>query len=582
MDVEIRKQQARSLEQQGEIAEALVVYRQILTDLEGSSAIWQELPLFVKAGDLSLRLRDAKSAIAMYEQAAKRYAVYGSGKSVIALCSKILRIAPSRSLIYPRLALLMVKRGHISEARAVLANYADLAQLDRTARELEGLSGRSDNEVRPVLEMLIEVSERAEQARLQVAAARREQPQAGSGAASAPAATAPESAIGEGLAQYESTTEGPNGAAESSESATSEAASAESPMGREPEESPSQVGALQVGEEAELAEPAWLQAPEPKGVGSEDHRTATWMQQTKPTEEEEEPPTAGWMREPDESEAQEIEAPVWMRDRESGPEEETQPPAWMQEPGGVAQESGGAVVNHPVADVTGPRKITFGEMQTARRSRRAWVGLAVVVVLGGAALVWFRIVPIGTIGLAVSSTQSEQSVPAAAALADSATGGTETFGEPPAEATTVAALSEAEVEAARAAAAGETIASGDSAVPEPNQPDSGAALPGVPSIVVVAGLPVESVTEISSEGRAGYRVVQRLDTGEPITLILLSLDSDSMDTVDAGVISFESTGDDWTVGSLRFGGYLVNASAGVGADILEGLLRRLMNRPLPS
>jgi hypothetical protein len=599
VDAETRKQQARSLEQQGQIAEALAVYRQILADIEGTPAIWQELPLFVKAGDLSLRLRDAKSAITMYEQAAKRYAAYGSGKSVIALCSKILRIVPSRSLIYPRLARLMVERGHVSEAGSVLASYAELAQLDRTARELKELIGRSDDEMRPVLEMLIEVSDRAEQAILHVAAARREQPQAESGVATVTAAQAgPESAVEESLAQHETADEGSTEAAESSEITTSEATVMEAPIEEEPEESSSGVGVPQAEEGDEAPKPAWMHEPEPEDRGPGDSPKDTWMQEAEPAEEDEETPTPEWMREPEVSGAQQLDGLGWIGDGESSPEEaETPKPAWMQEPEPVDQESVGAGESGQVADGTGPRKVLFSEMQTQRRSRGVWVVLAVaVVVVGGAALVWFRIIPIGTIGLGANAPQSEQPAPA---LADSATAtaddGTESLSARPTESPTVAARSEADAEdtTARGAALDGTIGSGDSSASEaqppapplatsvPAQADSGAAVTEAPTIVVIEGLPVESVTEISSEGRAGYRVVQRLDTGEPITLILLSLDGDSASTAGAEEITFESTADDWTVGSLRFGGYLVNASAGVGADGLEVLLRRLIGRPLP-
>jgi len=603
VDAEIRKQQARSLEQQGQIAEALAVYRQILADLEGTPAIWQELPLFVKAGDLSFRLRDAKSAIAMYEQAAKRYAAYGSSRSVIALCSKILRIAPSRSLIYPRLARLMAERGHISEARAVLAGYAEMAQLARTARELEDLSGRPDGEVRPVLEMLIEVADRAEQAVLQVAAARRGQPQAESGAANLAApSTEPESGVVEGLSQHETADAGPPEAEESAETATSDATVTELPIEEEPEQPSSAVGAVQAEGVGEAPKPSWRQEPEPEDGGPEGTLQAIEMQEPEPVEEEEATPIPDWMREPEASGAQETE-PAWMRDREIGEEEaETPTPAWMQEPEAVDQEPETAVVSGQMADVTGPRKLLFSEMQQQRRSKGLWVGLAVaVIVVGGATLVWFRIIPIGTIGLGVDSPQSEQSAPPAPVLADSATataddGTQESFSAQPAEATTVGTPPEAAAEdtAALAAAPGGTIASGDSAALQvqpplalppatsvPAQPDSGATGTEVPSIVVVDGLPIESVTEMSSEGRAGYRVVQRFDTGEPITLILLSLDGESADTAGSEAITFESTADDWTVGSLRFGRYLVNASAGVGADSLEVLLRRLIGRPLP-
>ena len=121
MDIATLKDEARSLEQQDRHAEALALYRKILAHLEGTSGILRELPLYVKAGDLNLKLGDAKTAIAMYERAAKRYAQYGSGKSVVALCTKVLRVDPSRTYVYLTHARLMIERGHVAEAYSARA-----------------------------------------------------------------------------------------------------------------------------------------------------------------------------------------------------------------------------------------------------------------------------------------------------------------------------------------------------------------------------------------------------------------------------------------------------------------------------
>ena len=107
MNVEEQKQAARALEQKGETEEALTLYENVLAELEGTPEIWRELPLYVKAGDLSLKLNDSSNAISNYEKAANAYAAYGSSKSVIALCTKILRVNPGRTHVFLRLVRLM-------------------------------------------------------------------------------------------------------------------------------------------------------------------------------------------------------------------------------------------------------------------------------------------------------------------------------------------------------------------------------------------------------------------------------------------------------------------------------------------
>jgi tetratricopeptide (TPR) repeat protein len=168
VDIAALKEEARALEQQGRTAEALALYRKTLARLEGTPGILRELPLYVKAGDLNLKLGDGKAAIAMYERAAKRYAQYGSSKSVIALCSKILRVAPARTYAYLSLARLMIERGHVSEAAKVLASYAERVNLGKAQEVIGNLAELDADQTRPVLEMLLEVAGRRWQDGLRV------------------------------------------------------------------------------------------------------------------------------------------------------------------------------------------------------------------------------------------------------------------------------------------------------------------------------------------------------------------------------------------------------------------------------
>ncbi len=159
MDVKIRKQKARALAQKGETAKALAVYREILEHLEGSKGLLRELPLYVKAGDLCLKEGDTKAALAMYDKAGQLYAEHGSGKSVIAVCGKILEVLPEGINTHLHYARLLIEGGHVGEARKVLVNYAAVFDFPKVQQALEIMEGRSDDDVMPVLEMVLEMAE---------------------------------------------------------------------------------------------------------------------------------------------------------------------------------------------------------------------------------------------------------------------------------------------------------------------------------------------------------------------------------------------------------------------------------------
>ncbi len=159
MDVKTRKQKARALAQKGETAKALAVYREILEYLEGSKGILRELPLYVKAGDLCLAEGDSKAAVAMYDKAGRLYAEHGSGKSVIAVCGRILEALPEGINTHLHYARLLIEGGHVGEARKVLVNYAAVFDFTKVQQALEIMEDRSDDDVMPVLEMVLEMAE---------------------------------------------------------------------------------------------------------------------------------------------------------------------------------------------------------------------------------------------------------------------------------------------------------------------------------------------------------------------------------------------------------------------------------------
>ncbi len=156
------KEKARSYEREGQVEKALAIYDHILKHLEGKPAIAKLVPLFVKVGDLRLKLDHSADAVAAYERAAEHYAAQGSSQRVIALCTKIVGVQPGRLGVHAKFARQLVKHGNVGSAIDVLMEYAQDARLDKAVEVLDELEGRPDAEVKPMLESLLDSIERGE------------------------------------------------------------------------------------------------------------------------------------------------------------------------------------------------------------------------------------------------------------------------------------------------------------------------------------------------------------------------------------------------------------------------------------
>ena len=147
-------EQARALEAQGETAKALAVYQHVLPHLETMPAIKADLSL--KAGDLMLKLGNTAGALSMYETAGTQCAVHGSTKGVLTVASKIQQAAPNRTDVLLTLAGQMVQHGHAGPAVDVLIQHAKQANLPQMLQELQPLAGRPSDDVRPLVQMLLD------------------------------------------------------------------------------------------------------------------------------------------------------------------------------------------------------------------------------------------------------------------------------------------------------------------------------------------------------------------------------------------------------------------------------------------
>lgn len=133
------KNEARRAEQRSDWARAIELYKSAVR-LEDERGSGSDVGVYNRVGDLYLRQGDTASAVEYYEQAADRYAGHGLHTSAIALCNKILRIAPDRFEVYGRLARLHASTGLLAESRSAFLRFAErMRETDRLSDALEAV-----------------------------------------------------------------------------------------------------------------------------------------------------------------------------------------------------------------------------------------------------------------------------------------------------------------------------------------------------------------------------------------------------------------------------------------------------------
>ena len=125
------KHEARKAEQRSDWRKAIALYREAMRydEQQHGSA---ELGLFNRIGDLHIRLGEVPQDVECYEQAAVLYAENDLPTSAIALCNKILRVAPQRTDVFRRLGLLHAATGLLAEARVSTLQYVDRMEKARS------------------------------------------------------------------------------------------------------------------------------------------------------------------------------------------------------------------------------------------------------------------------------------------------------------------------------------------------------------------------------------------------------------------------------------------------------------------
>jgi tetratricopeptide (TPR) repeat protein len=175
MNLDKLKEAARKFEQREEWRRAIDVYLQAIREAEDAGGEGTQDPaLYNRVGDLEMKAGDTLASLRAYEQAAELYADQGFFNNAIALCGKILRVNPSRTATYLRLAQLHARKNFVGEAKKNLLEYLDrmngVGQLDEafTALKLFADQFHSNPDIRLMLVELLRASSRTEEAKEQL------------------------------------------------------------------------------------------------------------------------------------------------------------------------------------------------------------------------------------------------------------------------------------------------------------------------------------------------------------------------------------------------------------------------------
>ncbi len=121
------KKKAAEFESKKQYEKALELYEQVLNGPRTGDEE-RDVPLYNRVGDIHYRIGNNEQAINYYEQAADLYAEGGFFNNAIALCNKILRYSPGRTIIYYKLGIISAKKGFNSDAKQNFLEYADRMQ----------------------------------------------------------------------------------------------------------------------------------------------------------------------------------------------------------------------------------------------------------------------------------------------------------------------------------------------------------------------------------------------------------------------------------------------------------------------
>lgn len=128
-EVEELKRRARRAESDGELREALEIYRDALrVELREGGDDAPDPGLVLRVADLHADLDERDDAVDAYRRAAERYAERDQGSNAVAVCRKVLRVYPDATSCHRVLAELQIEMGLMAEARESLMRYLEAAE----------------------------------------------------------------------------------------------------------------------------------------------------------------------------------------------------------------------------------------------------------------------------------------------------------------------------------------------------------------------------------------------------------------------------------------------------------------------
>ena len=158
--------EARHLEVEGKLQDALEICRDILRHVAHEPASEQTLPVFVQASELSVKVGDREGGTTLLLLAAERYAEAGLARPVLDLYQRLRRLGPARQGLDLQFARRMLAHRHPAAAREFLTELARRQKKERLLATLERMAAWSDDKIQ---HQLTEFLDRAEGLRVSAA-----------------------------------------------------------------------------------------------------------------------------------------------------------------------------------------------------------------------------------------------------------------------------------------------------------------------------------------------------------------------------------------------------------------------------
>lgn len=123
MKVEVLKEKARRHEQKEDWQKALNLYLEAIEKHDEDEL--PDITLYNRVGDLQTRLGQVDGAVASYEKAIELYLEAELPNNAIAVCKKVLRNLPDRSIFFLRMGQIRGGQGFLTDARQNFLIYAE-------------------------------------------------------------------------------------------------------------------------------------------------------------------------------------------------------------------------------------------------------------------------------------------------------------------------------------------------------------------------------------------------------------------------------------------------------------------------